>query len=200
MPTSIVTAAAQEPVTLAEAKKQCNIETAFTDDDTKLTSYITTSRHRAEHITGRQLVTATYDLILPGFGACDAVIEIPYPPLVSVTSVKYYDETNTQQTLSTAEYSVDTVSDIGNIYPAYGYYWPTTYTRHDAVTIRFVCGYPVASGTATTPESIRQWILMDIATQYMQREGITIGSPVHRVPADYVDGLLDHYIVRKRFA
>ena len=61
---SLVTAAAAEPVTLAEAKKQVGVATANTDHDTLLGTLITAARQYVESYTHRQLVTATWLLTL----------------------------------------------------------------------------------------------------------------------------------------
>lgn len=197
MALTLITAPTTEPVSLTEIKSHCRVDTALGYvDDTLLTSLGLSARLQAEHLTGRQMVTAVYELILPKF--CGE-IEIPRPPLQSVTSIKYYDGGNTQRTLSSSTYAVDISNEPGSVYPVFGYSWPVTYPRHDAVTIRFTCGYPLATTTPTTPESIRRWILIQVATQYEYREGAGDRS-VSLTPRSYVDGLLDPYIIRRSFA
>lgn len=200
MPTVLITAPTAEPVTLAEVKQACRIASDDYTETALLTSLALSARLQAEFLTGRAMVTTIYDLYLPEFPSDDSPIELPFPPLQSVASIKYYDESNVQQTLSSSIYAVDIVSDIGNVYPNYNQEWPDTYERHDAVIIRYTCGYPIVGSAITTPEAIRRWILMHTATEYANAEAAAVGGSMVTLPRDYVDGLLDNYIIRKRFA
>jgi len=87
-------APASEPITLTEAKAHLRVETDFTEDDTIIGTFISAARESCEARTGRQLVTATYALRLGGF-PCGDSIELPKPPLVSVTSITYVDTDGT---------------------------------------------------------------------------------------------------------
>ncbi|MHB0929186.1 MAG: head-tail connector protein [Candidatus Nanopelagicales bacterium] len=49
--------------------------------------FISAIRQRCEAITRRQLITASWDLVLDGFPGAREPIEIPLPPLQSVTSI-----------------------------------------------------------------------------------------------------------------
>jgi len=73
-------------------------------------------------------------------------------PLVSVTSISYFDEDGNQQTLDPSQYSVDAPNR--KIYPAYGVTWPTTQERWDAIEIIY------EAGSTQVPDIARQAILM----------------------------------------
>ena len=53
MSLTLITPAAAEPITLAEARAQCRID--GTDEDALLTIAIAAARSRAEHETGRRV-------------------------------------------------------------------------------------------------------------------------------------------------
>lgn len=102
-----------------------------------------------ETITGRQLITATWKLILDRF---PAVIELRKPPIQSVSEITYIDENGIEQTLSPALYQVDTDNEPGRIVPAYGQTWPAIRCQPQAVQVEFVAGYGLA---AVIPEGLK---------------------------------------------
>jgi hypothetical protein len=65
MPLQLITPAAEEPVSLAEAKRHLRVESA--DDDALIGSLISAARQSAETLTGRQFVTARWKLVLDSF-------------------------------------------------------------------------------------------------------------------------------------
>lgn len=153
MPTSLVTAGTL-PVSLTEAKNHLRV--TGNDDDVLIDNLITSATTSAENDTWRRFTTQTYDVFYDNF----ANVEIPYGQLQSVTSVKYYDTDNVQQTLSSAVYDVDIVHDPGRVTLAYGQSWPSVYDRPNAIEIRFVCGY------STVPEDIKTAIKFKIEMLY----------------------------------
>lgn len=159
----ITTAPATEPITLAEAKSQCRIETSFTDDDTWLNTVITVVREQAEDILNRALIDQTITMVADEF---PDFFEIPQPPLSSITSIKYYDEDNVQQTLATSEYEVNNYIEPALVTKAYDVTWPATYTRFDAVEVVFQAGY---ANAAAVPTSVKQGMLMMLTDLYDNR-------------------------------
>lgn len=172
-----------EPVSLAEAKAHCHVETDVTEDDTFFDALIAAARESCEARTRRQLVSATFALRLSGF-PCGDVIELPKPPLVSVSSITYVDVDGATQTLSTDVYEVDPYTTPGRVVLKYGQVWPSTRDQRNGVTITFVAGY------AEVPKLLKQGMLMRIAHWYENREEV---APVSLMPvpvgADYCDGL-----------
>jgi uncharacterized phiE125 gp8 family phage protein len=65
MPLQLVTAPAGEPITLLEAKQHLRVD--VDDDDALIGSLITAARQAAETLTGRQLMTARWRLVLDAF-------------------------------------------------------------------------------------------------------------------------------------
>jgi uncharacterized phiE125 gp8 family phage protein len=176
-----------EPVTLAEAKLHCKMDSA--DDDALITALIVAARQQAEHRTNRALVTQQWELTLEAF---PDLIELPKPALVSVQSVKYLDDNGVLQTLASTEYQVVISELIGYIQPAFGKTWPSCRVQPDSVVVAYTCGYGAADAV---PQSIKAWMLMAIGTMYNQREGIITGTIVAEVPRDFFAGLLDPYWV-----
>ncbi|MGE4297033.1 MAG: head-tail connector protein [Desulfovibrionaceae bacterium] len=193
----LIEAATVEPVSLTEVRAQCNIE--HTDDDALLSILMAAARQVAETIMHRQCVAATYERVLDAFPDNDDPLELPRPPLQSVMSVTYLDADGAEQTLEAdTDFVTDTDSEPGRIYPAYGKTWPSTRDTLRAVRVRYVTGWPL-TGTSpeasTTPAAIKAWVLQRVATLYEQRESLALGTIVAQVPRDFVDGLLDPYII-----
>jgi uncharacterized phiE125 gp8 family phage protein len=167
---SLITAPTMEPVSLESAKLHARIDSAL--ENSIVESQIVAARERAEVFTGRQLITATWELWLEDFPD-QRWIEVPLPPLKTVTHVKYYDSDGVLQTFSSGDYSVITPSGPhclpGVIWLKATASWPYTYCYHrpDAVQVRFVAGYG-ATG-ADVPQSIRQAMLLHITDHFDNR-------------------------------
>lgn len=176
-----------EPVTLAEAKVHCRVEVS--DDDAYITSLIVAVRMAAEQALQRTLITSTYKLNLDCFPS--GAIELPYPVLQSVTSVKYYDTNGTQQTLTAStHYRLDLVSQPGAVHAVDS--WPDTQTRPDAVEVVYVAGW---ANAAAVPQSIKHWMMMRVETLYDARADFSIGRGIVSVSMPFADSLLDPYRV-----
>jgi uncharacterized phiE125 gp8 family phage protein len=194
MPLVVITEPSIEPVTVAELKVHCRIDADLGDEDSLLESIIKAARLHGENVTKRQFVECTRELIIDAFPA-SGIIELPRPPLQSVTSVKYLDSDGEEQTLSTDYYDVDTDSEPGRVLLAYGQDWPTTRDQLNAVTVRYVTGWPVTDDVATTPEAIKHWIKIRCNDLYANRESIVPGTIISSMPRHFADSLLDPYVI-----
>lgn len=120
---------------------------------------ITAARQQVEAHLGRALITQSQRLTIDGFydptiPARPPTIRLPRPPLQSVESVKYDDVDNTEQTVDTAVYDVDTDGEPGSVYLKPNQWWPTsTSVYHPQVRIAYTCGYGANRGDV--PDAIR---------------------------------------------
>jgi len=237
MALKIVTPPLTEPITISDVEAQ--IQFALPDDqETLVEGYIVAVRQKVELALRRALVTQTHDLTMHEFPAPHArnpfaAIEIPLPPLQSVT-ITYLSTAGTMTALDAADYVVDTDSTPGRVTPAYGKTWPATLDYPGAVRVQFVAGYggPLAwdaarvylvdermlytngttyRKTATSaagvlptdatkwvvdhpgyavPQCIRNWMLLNTANLYENRETIIIGS-INSELDTLADSLLD---------
>lgn len=186
----LITAAATEPITLAQLKAQCRVDTS--DDDAVLTLAIQAARAKAENYTGTAIISQVWDQTLDEFP--EAEIELLKPPVTAVTSVSYVDEAGATQVLAGSSYSLDNTTFPGWLLPAYGSEWPATRDQANAVTIRYATGYADANAV---PGDMRAWLLLTAAFIYAQREVMVLGGKVAEIPARFVDSLLDPYRVFK---
>lgn len=155
-----------KPLSLDEAKAHLNID--HSDDDVLVLALIDAAVSHLDGysgIMGRALLTQTWKINAKCFESC---MRLPVGNLLSVTSVKYYDASNVQQTLASTVYGA--YSDTSGPYIAlkYNQSWPSVYTREDAVEITWTAGY----GPAATdiPPAIVHAIRMMIGHWYANRE------------------------------
>lgn len=185
----LITAPTVEPVTLAEAKLWLKVETGDTADDALITALIAAVRQMAEQKTGRALLGQTWQLTLDCF---PDEIELTRVPILAVSSVKYLDRNGAQQTLDPASYTVDATMEPAWIVRAYNMGWPETRDDINAVEVRWTAGYDATDPTKV-PEAIRQWMQLQLAAAYANREAVVTGTIV--TPLGFVDRLLDRYTV-----
>ncbi len=171
---NIKTAPATEPVTLDEAKLHLRVDCAADDD--YITALIKVARKHAELFQNRSYITQTLELRMDFFP--QFLIELPRPPSISVTSIKYIDSAGDTQTLAASKYTTDFNSYVARIVPAFNESWPITRRVIDAVTIEYTAGYGAAGAV---PETIKQAIFLLIGVWYENREPIT-ESTVMEIP------------------
>ena len=188
---------AAEPVSLAEAKNHCKVDT--TDDDAYITSLIPVAREEIEQLLHRVIGQQTWELKLEYFPA--EGIKIPFPPLIDVLSIKYTDEDGIEQVLSDSEtspviassiYAVETADEPGFIYLAPDEEWPDDelYTGFPVI-IKFSCGL------TTVPAPIKHAILLMVGHLYANREAVIVAANYQQASAIEiplgVEALLDQY-------
>lgn len=147
------------------------VKTGDVTEDDLISALITAAREYCEGFTGRALAAQTLETYPPRF-PCENEIELPCPPLQSVTSVKYTDSDGDETTMTEdTDYIVDTDSPVGRIVLPYAGTWPTeTLYTVNPIKIRYVAGYE------TIPRSIKQAMLLLIGHWYANREAVLVGQ------------------------
>jgi len=104
-PLELVTPAAGQVVSLAEARAQLLWDSDDATQDQRITAAILVATRMCEQeISGhRQFLTATYNLPLIVW-PWTSILKLPRPPLRSVNAVTYYDTNGTLQTLAATYY------------------------------------------------------------------------------------------------
>lgn len=175
----VVTTVAAEPVSVAEARAQCNV--IGTGDDTILAAFISQAREFAEHYTCRSLAPQTLELALDAF-PCEDYIDLDRSPVTAITSVKYTDSDGVEQTMPSTDYSLSLYGQSRRINLAYGIAWPSTQDIPDAVRIRYAAGY------AAIPAAAKAGLLLLIGHLFENRQAVTNLS-INTVPLGALDML-----------
>lgn len=187
----LITAPVELPVTLEEAKLTATEDGSAYDTHFESIWIPAATLEAESRMGGRAIVTQSWRLTLDCF---PRMINISRSPLKSVESIKYIDQEGQLQTINPADYAIQKGQLDGLIYPAYEKCWPLTRNEPGAVRIEFTSGFGAA---ADVPASIKNWILMAVATWYRQREGIVTGTIVSQLPRDFCAALLDQYTINR---
>lgn len=160
----LITPPTEDVVTLVEAK--AHLRQTGNDYDDLIRALIASAVAQIDPAgggwLGRALRPQTWELRGDGF-PCGR-IELPYPPMISVDSVKYYDGDGTDTTMvADTDYRV-LGGGIAKSYvaPVYNGAWPSS-VRCDAesVRVRFTSGYARTSPDSM-PAPIKQAVLLAI--------------------------------------
>lgn len=168
----VVAAPTDEPLTRAFVK----VFTRYDDDcDDEIVDFqITAARQHYERRTRRQLMRATFDYFIDDFPIGQRPIEIPKPPLVSITEIFYVDEDEVTQQLATSVFDVNIAREPGRVFLKVDEDWPDLgETKENAVRIRFVAG---AALSTDVPSDDRQAVLLLAAHWIENREPVVIGD------------------------
>lgn len=134
-------------------------------EDPQIKRLLQAAQKEAEEYLWQKLITQTWDEYFDAFAN---PLKLSYPPLSSVTSVKYVDTDGVTQTLATSVWEAGDEDGIGTVRLAYNQSWPSVRGHEDTVIVRFVCGY---GGREDVPEQIRQAIRIHALHYFRHREG-----------------------------
>jgi uncharacterized phiE125 gp8 family phage protein len=162
-----LTPPAVEPVTLAEAKTHCRVDTS--DDDAYISSLITAAREWCEAYCDETYIHTQYVMRLDSF---PIQIELPRPPMatsgtVTAVSITYTLENQTTATLATNQYRVDRESIPGVARTLYNGSWPSHLLDYNAVSVTW-WGGKSADGTGIE-QRVRNAILWLVGMWYERR-------------------------------
>lgn len=189
-------------ISIVEMKAFLRVDTS--DDDVVISAYLATATEAIKQHLRVALLTETFVFKADGFSYADAderlialgagihtgsrpyllgggeTLDLPFPPLQSVTSVVTYDRDNNASTYDASNYQVDLQS--GRIYLNEGSVWPSDLRAQDAVQVTYVAGY----GSGSIPAPIVQAIRAYVEQLYDGCDGMT--EEVKRLLAPYRRG------------
>lgn len=172
-------------ITLADAKQHLRVD--YSDDDTLVQEFIDAAVAHLDGYSGRlgrPLLSQTWSQSFADFSA--SPWRLRFADFISVTSITYFDAANTTKTLSPTIYSVltDEIGPYINLVSGNSY--PNVFSRDDAVTVTWVCGY------ANIPADIKVALKMMVAHWYENRGVIVTEKRLESIPMA-VDALLVKY-------
>lgn len=167
----VTTAPAIEPLTTAEVKLHLRID--HSEEDALIDRLIQTARQQCEDVSRRAFITRTLTAKLDCWPDC--TFELPFPPLLAVTSIKYTDISAVQTTFSASNYIVDAHSEPGRIGLKWSSYWPSvTLQAINGIEIIYTAGYGAAA--TDVPDRYKAAILLLVAHLYENREAAVVGQ------------------------
>jgi uncharacterized phiE125 gp8 family phage protein len=158
-----------ELISLDEAKLHLHVD--HSDDDTLIGSLVAAATKHLDGYQGilqRALCTQTWKIETDTFAD---PLRLPVGDLLSLTSVKYYDGLNVQQTLSASVYGVysDAIGPFVSLKA--NQVWPVVYDRRDAIEIIWTAGFGTTANQV--PQPIRQAVLLMVGHWYAHREAVS---------------------------
>ena len=169
-----VTPAKADPVSLSDAKLHCRVDENA--DNAIIAMLIKAATGVCENYMRRPIMTQEFKQYFDRW-PCESYLELGRAPLVSVTSVKTYDEADVATTFSSANYYVDTATVPGRIVLRTGLAWPSWSRYANPIEVQFKAGY--GDKPESVPAEIRMAVLSTIAFLYENR-----GDAVAEMPAN----------------
>ena len=178
-----VTQPSVEPVSLAQAKVQCRIDTDVEND--YIQSLIAVARQYVEDTLDITLCTTVWESRYDLFPIW--AIVLPRSPMAAGTVTvthRYGDGTYGTMSSASGDFQVDSNVIPGRIYPLWARSWPPTRGDENSVTVRWTAGYG-ASG-ANVPQTVKSLILLLVAHWFEMRQPVVAGySQVLPVPQTF---------------
>lgn len=158
----VVTDSTFEPFTLSEAKDLLRVD--FSSHDDLILSIIKGARASVEQFCGIGITLKTVEQRYNAFEDC---MQLTFGNVAEVESVKYLDNTDTEQVCATTIYGADLFKIPSEVYLKPNQTWPTTSDDRGAVRIRYKSGYANASAI---PEDLKLAMRLIIADVYANPE------------------------------
>jgi len=160
----ITSGPAIEPITVQELKDFSGID--YTEHDEMLEGFIEAVRGAAEEYTGRAFIEQTIQMKMDYWP--DTVVELPRPPLISVTKVATLDEDDAETEYDSDNYYVITQGTPGKVVLKKSVTAPQNTVRdHGGFLIEFKAGY--GSGASDVPgiicNGVKAWAAIVYATR-----------------------------------
>jgi uncharacterized phiE125 gp8 family phage protein len=201
----IITPPASEPVTLDEAKAFLGVTS--TDKDDVISALLSTATLQAQAEVQRAFVTQTQEWVVSDW--C-YVMRLPLAPVVptGLVSIKYFDLTDVQQTLSPSLYVVSQSGKTISIRPKLGVIWPyvSITPAAEPIVIRFTVGEAVDA----VPQNVKTAIKFAVRNLYNMNANLFVSVDkiegigerrfiVSKDTADTIDGLVCNLLADQRW-
>ncbi len=176
-----------EPIDLAYAKLFMRVD--GTSEDTLIETLIKTARHQVENMIGRTLIRRELIArISVPHGRC---VQLPRPPLMSVTRMTLIAENDQAVDIPPSDYTVSTKKQPGEIQLIPGKTWTDYLAEFTILGIQFEAGYGDTPDDIPLP--IRQAIVLLLTHVFEFREA----AEAPAIPV-IVEALLAPYRVVRR--
>lgn len=155
----------------------------FTNDDQFLITQLKMVTNIIENYLNSALINRTYELALDRIPENELPIKegvytgafisypldyisLPFSPVVSIESIKTFDDVDNETTVSSAKYILDNYRKPARVVLRNGETWPNATREVNTIIIRYIAGYGTG---AQVPEAIRLAMLQLVAYTYENR-------------------------------
>ncbi len=173
---SLVTAPDTSLWTLAELKKQCEVEHDLDNEYLEALGAVAESALSGPETVYRQgWIDQVWQDVRPAFPCATDVLTMA--PVTSIQAITYMDGAGAEQTVPGSDYYVATSHLGGHVRLVPDASWPTdVIARQDAVKIEYAVGYGATAGHV--PASVRHALLLLVGHYYRHREAVILtGAP-----------------------
>ena len=182
---TVVSAESVDVVTTAQIKSNLRIASNDSTHDTQIEICRDASISVAKEYLQKSLMNRTLKLSLDNIPFSDSIlpnqegitsgpfleyrhrsVNLPFSPLVSVSSVKTFDDSDNATTFANTKYFLDNAKQPARIVLRTGETFPTALRVANAIEVKYVTGYSDAS---SVPEPIKFALFQIIAFLYEHR-------------------------------
>ena len=187
---TVVSAESVDVVTTAQIKSNLRIASNDSTHDTQIEICRDASISVAKEYLQKSLMNRTLKLSLDNIPFSDSIlpnqegittgpfleyrqrsVNLPFSPLVSVSSVKTFDDSDNETTMASSRYYVDTASNYGRVVLRTGETWDDMLRVANAIEITYVAGF--GNIATSVPAGIRQGIIV-LASHYFENPDMVI--------------------------
>lgn len=177
MDVKIITAASGYPVTEDEVNLYLKIDND--EESILIKKIIASATEFTEKYLKRSLLIRTLVASFDNFPTNE--IKLPYSPVTTINSVKYYDDNYVLTTVDPSIYFLVSKKTPAEVNLKFTNAWPITADRSSAVEVEYIAGY---GKPENVPEPIKQAILLLCNHLYSNREMVSEKS-LSNAPMSY---------------
>ena len=180
----LTTAPTVDPMEISEAQEHLIID----GQESYIIELLLAARGMVERYLNRSLTLQTWTAYADHW--CREFL-LPYAPLLTVTSIKYYNDGGTLTTLTTSQYWVDTVRQPGRIRFIDDFTPPQLQDgRPNRIEIVYTAGYSAGTREAqqhAIPDPIRHGLKILMTDMHEHRGQFVVGHVANKLPQFVID-------------
>lgn len=182
MDVRVITRSNKDAVSLDRLKVHCRVR--GTHDDELLRTMLSAAVLQFEEHTSRKVLTTTIELQLCEFPCVNTPIQLPFPPFVEVTSIKYLDSNDDEQTLTGTRTRTGEI--FTTLYPERDTDWPEVSDRAngDEAKINIIAGY--GEDHNSVPNDLQVSLMALVSHWYEDREVGDVPQSIKNLWGPYV--------------
>lgn len=162
-PVKLITPSVLTPVTLTEAKD--HLKVTGTDSDTLVQTYLDAAIKRVENYRQSPVMSSEWEL----YGKTwPTSFNLQKHPVTAINSVKYYDDDNALQTVTSTNYRLQDFRVPCRLEFDSDFTQPSLYDREFPIVVNFQAGFTYAASASYA--LIKQVIFLELGTYHEMRQ------------------------------